>query len=297
MADDKNPPIGEQYDHVYMIRGEPVLDSPRFRTRVAAYISQSLSQFNADIVQMIVRERGVDLAVYGLSDRNPNLLRNFIRDAEVADFLSSITLIWRLLTARNYPSFAEAWSQFVTRAMHEENVGYRLDNRGGVHPLVDPQFEQNRASTIAALGGTRYKASLEAFDRAHAALDAEKPDGKLAIQGTFEAVEILFKLMCTSKEVKRIDAAGITRHLKPIAQRLYAGDIAAQSAASQMLSGLVTWVDAAHNYRHGQRTEAPTPVPFELAIAMIGSGASFIRWLAQMDQMSASYQSAGKQAQ
>jgi hypothetical protein len=50
-----------------------------------------------------------------------------------------------------------------------------------------------------------------------------------------------------------------------------------------MLNSLKDWVDAAHFYRHEQGAEEVTRPPLRLAVYIVSSGASHVRWLAELD--------------
>jgi hypothetical protein len=43
------------------------------------------------------------------------------------------------------------------------------------------------------------------------------------------------------------------------------------------------WIDAAQFYRHEAGQEAPTQPPLMLAVQMVSVGASFMRWLGELD--------------
>ena len=57
----------------------------------------------------------------------------FIRENTIRDVLDSITLIYQVVDS--YPS-AEQWKSFVSRVLSEENLGYKLDSKCGVHYFV-----------------------------------------------------------------------------------------------------------------------------------------------------------------
>jgi hypothetical protein len=83
----------------------------------------------------------------------------------------------------------ERWCSEVRHIFQEENLHYRVDERGGVHFSFDVEFDRSIAATIAALQGARYKAALTNFEGAMSALGKGPPDGKAAIRGTFDAAE------------------------------------------------------------------------------------------------------------
>jgi hypothetical protein len=140
----------------------------------------------------------------------------------------------------------------VQRIFQEENVHYRVDERGGVHFRFDQEFEHNRATTIATLQSARYRAALTAFELGMAALAKGPPDGKTAIRSTFAAAEGLFRLMFANSP--RL-TAGEAQKLELLLQKTYQKE--AMSAASKLLSAFKDWIEAAHVYRHepGTRTQ------------------------------------------
>jgi hypothetical protein len=128
---------------------------------------------------------------------------------------------------------------------------------------------------------SRYVNALDQFERGTAALTGASPDGKGAIRGVFSAAEALFKMIVPDQI--RLGAAELDS-LTPILQRLFADDDTAKRAVAKMLASLKDWVDAAHFYRHEEGTadEVAQP-PLPLAVYIVGTGASHVRWLAELD--------------
>jgi hypothetical protein len=166
--------------------------------------------------------------------------------------------------------------------MDEENVGYWIDEEGGVHYRPDEEFQRARISTVAGLQTARYGAVRDAFEDALGHLDRQ--DGKGAIRSSFEAVETLAKLMAGDRKIARLGPSEVDRVLKPLAQNLYDTGTPERQAARAMLSSMSDWINAAQPYRHGQRTEEPAPPPLELSVAMVSAGAGYLRWLVEIDQ-------------
>jgi hypothetical protein len=62
------------------------------------------------------------------------------------------------------------------------------------------------------------------------------------------------------------------------------GDRRAQEAAAEMLRSLGDWIDAAHQYRHEQgKPDTVAQPPLTLAVYLVSTGASHLRWLAELD--------------
>ncbi len=226
----------------------------------------------------IKTELGVEVPFYMVFDYS-----RFFLECELRDLLDVVTLIWKRLKTEGYSGAAEKWRSEIRRFFAEENVSYRLDDWCGVHLAVDEEFELNKASVISGLGGTRYQAVLVAVQASHAALDLTPPDGKSAVRTTFEAVEILFRLLFPS--VPRLGAGEAKANLEPLVQRLFTSDGTARRSSTKVIASFADWVDSVHFYRHGQAEEEPSQPPLFLAVQMVSVGASYLRWLAEIDRM------------
>jgi hypothetical protein len=168
-----------------------------------------------------------------------------------------------------------------SRSLKKRTYTIEWTNEEEFHFRFDAEFESNRAATIASLQGARYRAALTAFEDGMAALAKAPPDGKGAIRSTFAAAEGLFRLML--EKSPRLTAVEAQQKLEPLLQRIHAQDNAAMGAASKLLNAFKDWIDAAHFYRHEEGQKDPVQPPLTLAVQMVSVGASFIRWLAELD--------------
>jgi hypothetical protein len=71
--------------------------------------------------------------------------------------------------------------------------------------------------------------------------------------------------------------------IRPLLQAAHAGDNVAQSASGKLLTSFKEWIDAAHLYRHEQGKEEVAQPPLTLAVYLTSTGASHLRWLAELD--------------
>jgi hypothetical protein len=275
MTDQKE---GRLYSEAYIERGKPTADSATMRRRLAALFDdmKDMKQFEAELPKKL----GVDVRYHHWA--------GFFKDADIVVVLNTITVAYRYLVAKRSgpmydPSAANKFAKEVATIFAEENVGYRIDSQGGVHPLVDPEFEANRQAAIAALNGSRYSNALDGIDKAHSLLSEIPPNGKDAIRNTFAAAEGLFKLMFPKEP--RLDAGAVKKQLPAVVQRAYADNSAAVRSASRLINSFAEWIESAHHQRHEQGTEEVAQPPFELAVNLISLGNSFVRWLAEMDAM------------
>lgn len=275
------PPTGQRFSHVYLKRGEPVQDGVRMRRRLAQLVLE-IKDFD-EFASVVPRELGVDVPFTMMV---PDW-RTFFKDCEPQDVLDVIAVAYRYLNKRLSTGTYEAnapkkWCAEVQRIFVEENVHYRVDEKGGVHFRFDGEFANNQAATIAALQGPRYGNVVAEFESVMSHLGKAPSDGKAAIRNTFSAAEGLFKLMFPNSP--RLTAAD-TRRLEVVLQNALATDSVALRAAMKLLSSFKDWIDAAHVYRHEAGHEEPTQPPLTLTIQMVSLGATFIRWLAELDAL------------
>jgi hypothetical protein len=205
-------------------------------------------------------------------------LSGHFEQCSLQDLLNSITCTFRALI-REYSRAHIDWHSFVTRVLEEENVGYRLDRHGGIHPAVDAEFERSMAASLAALGLARYTAAREAFEGGEKHL-GEPKDARAAIRGVFDAAETVFKLLFP--QASRLGDSEVRNLLKPLLLASLTG--AERHATGRVLEAFGDWVNACHQYRHAQGVEEPDPPSDQFALLMFSGGAAYLRWLVGIDQ-------------
>jgi hypothetical protein len=268
-------PVGQLFSHTYLERGTPKADSSAFRQRVAVFLIQRFDNTRFDLSTYLALETGyIDRHAYGTWSKTLQAL-------DVVQFLNVITLVWRFCQARHYTPLSFAWKEFVTRALLEENIGYRLDSLCGVHYLVDAEFEHNRVTTLRTLDAARYKAVRHEFEAAHDYLTASPADTKAAVKAIFEAMEILARLMVTTKNLNKYCAQNL---LKDVAVARLSADETTASVITATFEAFGTWIDGLHLYRHGQSTQLPVAPPLALAIHIVSTASTYIRLLVDVDQ-------------
>jgi hypothetical protein len=80
----------------------------------------------------------------------------------------------------------------------------------------------------------------------------------------------------------RLAADQIDRFLVPMLASLTA-EATAKGASGKLLRSFREWVDAAHFYRHEEGVAEPTEPTLELTVLLVSAGASWLRWLAEID--------------
>jgi hypothetical protein len=270
-----DPAPGARFSLFYGQRGEPTEDSERMRHRIGAAIASNDWLNHNNFKHRVEHDIGIDAP---WAESWPP----FVKKLTLNDVLDLITVAAEYL--RDRPAgggelMAQQWVAGINRIFREANVHYRVEPKGGVRFYIDEAFSQARTATIAALSVPRYANAVAEFEKGMAALATASPDGKGAIRGVFAAAEAVFRLLTNAH---RLGADELSA-LMPILQRLYAQDTTALRAGQKMLASLKDWVDAAHFYRHEEGSEEPAQPPLQLAIYIVGSGLTHLRWLAEID--------------
>lgn len=282
---DNQAPEGQLFSRVYLRRNEPLRDSQRFRTRLTGYFLDNFWDLRRDFIKAVKRELGVTVPVFAVTTQSYEWnIPAFFASAELRDILDSISLTIAILRMKHQNQRIQPYLTFVQRALHEENMGYRLDPQGGVHYIVDDEFERNRISALACLNDPKFSAVASSMEGAFAKMDAEPFDTKGSVRDMFEAVETLTKLISNSSQ--DLTERFVKQTLKPLAQSIYQKfDASAISVADLLLEGMCHWVNAGHKYRHGQKTAEPIAPPLEITILFLSGGAGYIRWLTELDRI------------
>jgi hypothetical protein len=268
---------GKRFSLVYLDRAVPARDSQRFRNRLAAYYWEYLHDDHREVIRKALqREAGIQVPWLASSYN----IAGVFEKGELRDVLDAITIIYQQLNQQKWIGRADGWKSFVQRSFREENVGYTLDEQGGVHYFVDEEFERNRTSTLAVLEHQQYREVRAALEDAYRHLDSNPADTKASVRSVFEALEILVKHMVKTKNLNRWI---VENTLKTRCLALYQADPVATKVVDSLFDSLALWVDALHHYRHGQPGEEPVSPDEPLCIQIISSGSSYIRWLVQLD--------------
>jgi hypothetical protein len=277
----ENLPEGEFYSRLYVQSASPQKDSPKFRNRLAAYFEHQVDRGLAEaIAATIEMETGY---IFKWRPIYKNHVVQFFKDAPLIDFLTGLTIIWRILSNNKYDrNAATGWIAFIARGLNEEALSYRVDNKCGIHPLVDREFEQGQVSVLACLMDSRYAAAKHAVEAAYQQLSTIPIDGKGAARNIFEAAESMSKTITGSNS--DLSESFVNKQLRPICDRLFNDDPQLKATTSRLLSSFGKWVDAIHPYRHGHDRDQPLILPDDLSVLAVSQGAGFIRWLVAVDK-------------
>lgn len=264
--------LGLRFSQNYLERGLPLKDSPRARRRLYRLFTQLKS--SADYASPLETETGAKIP-FAHYDYN---WEGFFEGNLLRDVLDAITVFYPIM-AKAYKS--KDWIAGCERIFREENLGYTVDELGGVHFHVDQEFNRNWSSTLACLGLPRYEAARKEFKSAQMALDGHPKRGADAVKHLFSAIETVFRLMLTVK-VSRLGAAEVKREFRAAISGQYTGP--AKDAVSRQVEAFAEWTTSAHLYRHAPESEVPHDPPDELLALLLSTGAAYLRWLLTLDQ-------------
>ncbi|MGO4199080.1 hypothetical protein AB4Z13_27345 [Rhizobium sp. YAF28] len=259
---------GELFRLNYLRSASKLSDSSRARIRMNKLFEASVSHdYWGDFAELLESSLGIEVDGGSYVDV-------FWKTAEIGDFLSAITL-W----ARSIRFHSNAL-QSAQQIFQDEQLRYRIDSKGGVHFLVDEQFEQVVQSTLDGLGDQKFASSRHALTEALKSLAASAQSGKGLIRGVFEAAESAFLVVCGPNAGNRLNAQAAEKHLKPILLARYTQVPDAIDKVDRMLVVFNSWVKDAHPYRHGAPFEQIHEAPLDLAVLSASTGMGFIRFLA-----------------
>lgn len=174
------------------------------------------------------------------------------------------------------------WKNFVEKAFREEGLDYTLDEECGVHPYVDAEFQQNKISTLRCLDKEELRGVKHEFEQAFDKLNSSRQDTKGAIKAINEAVEKLAKNMEGINE-KNLDKA--ISKLDDILNEIYKNDKVLLDASRAVKRSLNEWNVSCQQYRHGKDADKINNPSEEYTILMLSLGASYIRWLLDVEQL------------
>lgn len=301
---------GQLFTHLYCERTEPTLDDDVLRCRLGAYLQSTTWKDHSELSTHLRVEAGLQVPMTGAYYH----FETFMQQRTTFELLNCITHVWRFLQKRHgvyrgpndsatrlaaaldksrglsalpvktgiVSDSADAWQSFVARVFREQNVAYRIDDQGGVHPLVDREFEHSRESLVRGLSDPKFAAVRAALEEAHRALGIEHRNTKTAVRSMFEALEILSKLLAPA--ITRLNDAAVKKELLPIVRDRYASDSVASASALQMMDAFAKWVNSVHIYRHGQGTQDPVAPPMDFGVYVVSSGAAWLRFLLDLSR-------------
>lgn len=265
----------DRFSQVYLFGGPQLVDSNRFRRRIATHyyetISRNFDQAEYAVSRLIERECGVEIKHAGVS--------GLFEKGEMRDVLDAISLVPRALHNSGYTqSTVERWFSEVARFFREENLAYRVGADGVVHRFIDEEFHLATAAALQGLSSPLLGPAQSALGRSVSCLTSVHQDTKGAVLAVFEACEIVAKHLIP--EAQNLNAKLCKDRLAPLCMSPGAAGAEAR-VENGVFAAMAEWVNAVHNYRHGQAEPEVVAPSLELAVQLVSMGCSFTRRLAQ----------------
>ncbi|WP_025898023.1 hypothetical protein [Sneathiella glossodoripedis] len=280
----ENIVIGGLYAQNYIQAGAPLKDNPRMRFRLSKLFEKVASHRREDAWEfgnLVEAELGLPVLRSGVEGRYFPY-EEVANSVEIVDLLHIVTLLYRFSrTNKRYNKIANVRSE-IQRIFDECNVGYILDEKGGIHPKFDEEFENVRVTTIRKLNSPEFATERQHVETAERALLLNPLDGKTAIKNIFEAVENLFKQMFP--KAPQMNKSNLQNNLKPAIEKLFSGNRNHNTRRSslKLVEALIDWADGVHEFRHASGTNEPLQPPEELTVLLVSQGLSYLRWLAEL---------------
>ena len=275
-------PVGKLFTDVYRERGEVRLDSDRFRIQLHQAFRDATTRDHGHQFAKFLREHlGIDppsgqgtMGIYYRWD-------DFFAKCPIDDLLNVITIIYKFGRATRERNMTDVWLNRIQHALVAQNMAYEVDEAGGMHLKVDIAFHRSAELTLECLAAARFDDASKAVAAAFDFLTHIQPDTKLAVINIFMAAETVFKLIANTGT--SLTFGSVDKDLRSVVQARYReGDQAGNQASNAMCSAIADWVNACQPYRHGQKTPDHVAPPMDLAIALVSSGADFIRWMVSL---------------
>jgi hypothetical protein len=273
--EEKAQPVGQLFSMIYCDRDVPIRDSEYFRRRIGSFCQTELDEYHPELAKFLTHETGIPIENYHYYYK----IEDFFLKIEPVRMLNAITLVWRFLGTKDAIKL-KSWYDFVQRTLREENLSYRIDEQCGVHYLIDDEFNRNKVSALKCLERAKYAGVKAAFEDAHRHLDSS--DTKASVRSIFESLEIIIRQMVETQNLNRF---AVEKLLKPLVLERDKSDNTALNSIERVFNGFAQWVDGMHFYRHGQGEQEPTAPPIEFAVFVLSSGASYLRWLVDIDSI------------
>ncbi len=247
---------------------DKLADSTRARRRIMtiAFDACNFDKFPNDVE----RELGVQYP------RGYSTHERFFTECTIDDFLSSVTILLRNLKDRF--RFQRIRDEFA-RVFREENLHYRIDDKGGVHFYIDDAFQRSVDAAIASLGQPKFVAAKNALEQTLNDFSGDSPSGKSLIRGVFESVESVFLVVANDSKTNRLSSPAIDQHFRPLLEVRYASVPEKADKIDRITTLIKTWVNTAHPFRHGAPFDQIHEAPLDYAVFIADQGMAILRFI------------------
>lgn len=265
--------------HRYLDRKLPAIDSERFRVRVAAAVDILMGGISdvSPIANAIRFRAGIEIPV----GRYNGIFQwsNFVKKAPIGDVLSVLTVCVQTDMQRTaIRNEQQALVEFISGALSDENLAYRIDPDGSFRYAVDEDFALQQIATLQSLDDPRLQSAREHYEAARKALN-EPMDTRAAVREVFEAVEVVARLIAPAHQNLHPKLVR-GELLQATLATLPGDDVQRAKGWPSMFDSFAEWVTATNNYRHGQAAgRSPNA---EFAVFSMSTGSAYLRLLCRV---------------
>lgn len=269
-------PIGERFSKIYLEPAAYCDDSLKARFRLGSIIYHISD--DAHDMAAYLRQKIGDIGYPSYETEWTDLFCKL----SLIDFLDALTICARFLLGNGDSQIKlranSIWIKSIAEVFSDERLDYEIDDHGGVHRRVDSIHAEHRREVLLGLQGAQYENVRSLFESCNRAMNQSPPDMITAITSIFRANEGAFRMIYPG--ANRLDSAQIKQFLSNNIQLIYSDQ--AKHAALRQAAAFAEWTNSCHQYRHEQGHEKPISPPFDLAVSLISSGYSYLRWLVSM---------------
>ncbi|GJL96074.1 MAG: hypothetical protein DHS20C05_24790 [Hyphococcus sp.] len=267
---------GGLYSRQYL---KPIVteDSKRARTRYSALSRKLFGKYEnlkSNFSQEVESKLGVRIRTTGAGFSFKYLVDNWLDDCELRDFLDSVTILYAFLSDEDKSALVAA----VNSIFKEEMLPFSVDENGGVHRVFDQEFESNTEFVFKVLEEKEYRAAGAEFQKGLNYLRSTSPDTISAVRAVYGAIENIFKIRF---DESRLGPTEVRKKLLPVVEERYSERH--KNSATLFLKSFSEWINACQQYRHADDEREHAEIPLEYAVALISSGASYLRWLLDIE--------------
>ena len=269
---------GIRFSMNYLQSFEYVEDCPRARLRICKVVQAFQSPLGDQLAEAVEAELGIFYPpVIGAyyPDHPAFFTRCLLRD-----LLDTVTIAYGV--AANKSKFVED----IRAIFAQERLRFRIDDEGGVHPLIDEIFEATAADAVNRLVGSRFKAASDPLRKALEELSKLDCSGKLVIKCLHESVEtVCLNLLNKTGEKDILSAALIKNEMRPLFERYFSSLAHPQDYSERFISSFLSWVNLAHPFRHGTVGDVEHEAPLEFTYSWVQQGLGLLRFLVALAEM------------
>ena len=176
------------FGHVYLRPAKLLDDSKALRVRLYR-LCESWKLLDYKMVEKLEEKLGNGPGTTGMGWA----WRSWFEVCQLRHLLGAVQLFCQRKDARG-ADFSASRARAVQQIMDEEHLAYFVRPDGAVRYRADQEYQRTTEATIAALQRPEFDGARHEFERGQRALCQAEPDGKTAVQATFESAEVLFKL-------------------------------------------------------------------------------------------------------